>query len=164
MYGDRCVAPSAPRHDTARTVGFGAKNATGDPKPQVFNLGFGAKNATGDPKPQMPKLETDTMRKVTSALLLLAFATMGCAKEKTDEGSVATSEGAIGIAECDAYVEKMEAFLDTLPSESRSAREPGFKAMRAAWREAAQSASAKDNLAATCKSQLATLPPGKPAQ
>ncbi|MBK9264726.1 MAG: hypothetical protein IPM54_33700 [Polyangiaceae bacterium] len=109
-------------------------------------------------------METDTMWKVTTALLLLALATMGCAKEKTDEGAVATSEGAVGITECDAYIEKMEAFLDTLPSESRAAREPGFKAMQAAWRETAQNASAKDNLAATCKAQLATLPQGAPAK
>jgi hypothetical protein len=109
-------------------------------------------------------METDTMRNVTSALLLTAFAMTGCAKESTGEGPAATSEGAIGVAECDAYIEKMETFLDTLPSESRAAREPGFKAMRAAWREAAQNASSKDNLAATCKAQLATLPPAAPAK
>jgi hypothetical protein len=111
------------------------------------------------------EMETDTMWKVTSALLLTAFVMTGCAKkESTGEGPAATSEGAIGVAECDAYIEKMEAFLDTLPSESRAAREPGFKAMHAAWREASQNASDKDKLAATCKAQLATLPPSSPAK
>ena len=33
--------------------GFGAKGAEGDPKPQMLNQGFGAKGAEGDPKPQM---------------------------------------------------------------------------------------------------------------
>ncbi len=98
------------------------------------------------------------MLKFTSALLLSAFAMMGCAKETPAEGSVAKSEGAIGIAECDAYIEKMNTFLDTLPDESRSAREAGFKAMKNAWRDAAQNPTAKENLAATCKAQLATLP------
>lgn len=106
------------------------------------------------------------MSKATSAFLfmaMMAFAMLGCAKESTGDGSVATSEAPIGVAECDAYVEKMKAFLDTLPSEARAAREPGFKAMQAAWREAAQNGPAKENLAGTCKAQLATLPQNAPA-
>jgi hypothetical protein len=109
-------------------------------------------------------METATMWKVTSALLLLAFTTIGCAKESTTDGSVATSEGPLGIAECDAYIEKMKAFLDTLPSDSRAAREPGFKAMQAAWRETAKNPADKDKLAATCKAQLATMSPSAPAK
>jgi hypothetical protein len=34
-------------------LGFGAKGAEGDLKPQMFKLGFGAKGAEGDLKPQM---------------------------------------------------------------------------------------------------------------
>jgi hypothetical protein len=109
-------------------------------------------------------METETMWKATSAFVLMAFTTIGCAKEGTGEGTVATSGGAIGVAECDAYIEKMKAFLDTLPSESRAAREPGFKAMQAAWQEAAKNAATKENLAATCKTQLATLPQSAPAK
>lgn len=104
------------------------------------------------------------MWKVTSALLLLAFTVIGCAKESTGDGTVAASEGAIGIAECDTYIEKMKTFLDTLPTESRAAREPGFKSMQAAWRETAQNPAAKENLAATCKAQLAALPQNAPAK
>ena len=37
-------------------LGFGAKDAAGDPQPQMFKLGFGAKDAAGDPQPQMFKL------------------------------------------------------------------------------------------------------------
>jgi hypothetical protein len=110
------------------------------------------------------EMETDTMWKVTSALFLTAFVMTGCAKKESSDAPAATSDGAIGVAECDAYIEKMEAFLDTLPSESRAAREPGFKAMRASWRETAQNGSDKDKLAATCKAQLATLPPSAPAK
>lgn len=98
------------------------------------------------------------MKKSTGALLLIAFATFGCKTESTGDGSAATSETAIGVAECDAYVEKMNAFLDTLPSESRAAREPGFKSMQTAWREAAKAPNGKETLATTCKAQLATLP------
>jgi len=104
------------------------------------------------------------MRNVTRALLLLAIVLMGCSKESAGGGSAGTSEGAIGVAECDAYIEKMKAFLDTLPSESRAAREPGFKAMQAAWRETAQNAASKENLAATCKAQLATIPQNAPTK
>jgi hypothetical protein len=109
-------------------------------------------------------METEMMRNVTRALLLMAFVLMGCSKESAGGGTAGASEGAIGVAECDAYIEKMKAFLDTLPSESRAAREPGFKAMQAAWRETAQNAAAKENLAATCKAQLATIPQNAPAK
>lgn len=104
------------------------------------------------------------MWKGTSALLLLALATIGCAKESTGDGSVAAADGAIGVAECDAYIEKMKAFLETLPAEARAAREPGFKTMQAAWRETARNAATKDNLAATCKAQLAALPENAPTK
>ncbi|HRI68107.1 MAG TPA: hypothetical protein PK156_27915 [Polyangium sp.] len=98
------------------------------------------------------------MWKATSALLLVALTSIGCSKERVGEEPAAAAEGAIGVAECDAYVEKMKAFLETLPAEARSAREPGFKAMQAAWRETAKFESTKANLAATCKAQLAELP------
>jgi hypothetical protein len=89
---------------------------------------------------------------------------MGCSKESSGGGSAGASEGAIGVAECDAYIDKMKAFLDTLPSESRAAREPGFKAMQAAWRETAQNAATKEALATACKAQLATIPQNAPAK
>ncbi|MRG92625.1 hypothetical protein [Polyangium spumosum] len=90
------------------------------------------------------------------AASLLMF---GCGKSSDDaEGTAAESEGAIGVAECDAYVKKMEAFLEGLPEEARAAREPGFKAMQKAWREAAQTPGGKEGLAATCKQNLDTLP------
>jgi hypothetical protein len=98
------------------------------------------------------------MRNETRALLLVAFTMLGCSKGSADNDSAKAAEGPIGVAECDAYVEKMKAYLDTLSSESRAAKEPGFKAMQAAWREAAQNAAGKENLAATCKAQLATIP------
>lgn len=100
------------------------------------------------------------MRNVARALVLMAFTLVGCSKESTGAGTAGAAEGAIGVAECDAYIEKMKAFLDMLPPESRAAREPGFKAMQAAWRETAQNAASKENLAATCKAQLATIPQG----
>lgn len=104
------------------------------------------------------------MWKATMALLLVGSSAMGCSKEASGDKNVATSEGAIGIAECDAYVEKMTAFLDTLPADARAAREPGFKTMRASWQEAAKNPTTKENLAATCKAQLANLPPSAPAK
>lgn len=104
------------------------------------------------------------MWNVTSALLLLAFTLIGCAKGSTGDGSVAASDEAVGVSECDAYGAKMKRFLDTLPSESRAAREPGFKSMQAAWREAAQNPAAKEGLAATCKAQLTVLAQNDPAK
>lgn len=104
------------------------------------------------------------MWNATRAFLLMALCATGCAKESAGDGAAPPTPGAIGVAECDAYVEKMKAFLDTLPTESRAAREPGFKQMQAAWQEAAKTPATKDGLAATCKAQLATLPANAPAK
>ncbi|MDI3286975.1 hypothetical protein [Polyangium sp. 15x6] len=99
------------------------------------------------------------MRSETVALVFAVSLSMfGCNKGSDGEGTAAESEGAIGVAECDAYVKKMEAFLDGLPEEARAAREPGFKAMRQAWRDAAQAPGGKEGLAATCKENLANVP------
>jgi hypothetical protein len=99
------------------------------------------------------------MRSETFAVVVAVSLTLfGCNKGTEGEGTAAESEGAIGVAECDAYVKKMEAFLEGLPEEARAAREPGFKAMRNAWRDAAQTPGGKEGLAATCKENLATLP------
>ncbi|MDC3953816.1 hypothetical protein [Polyangium jinanense] len=99
------------------------------------------------------------MRSETVALVFAVSLLMfGCNKGREGEGTAAESEGAIGVAECDAYVKKMEAFLDSLPEEARAAREPGFKAMRQAWRDAAQAPGGKEGLAATCKENLANVP------
>jgi len=99
------------------------------------------------------------MRRETIAVVFaVSLTTVGCGKGNDAAGTAAESEGAIGVAECDAYVKKMEAFLDGLPAEARAAREPGFQAMRKAWREAAQAPGGKEGLAATCKENLATVP------
>lgn len=99
------------------------------------------------------------MRSLTVAVVVAVSLSMfGCSKGSDGEGTAAESEGAIGVAECDAYVKKMAAFLDGLPEEARAAREPGFKAMQKAWREAAQAPGGKEGLAATCKENLASVP------
>jgi hypothetical protein len=99
------------------------------------------------------------MWRETSALFVAALLLGGCGKGSDGEGPApAAAEGAIGVAACDDYVKKYETFLDGLPEEARTAREPGFKAMRAAWRDTAQNPASKESLAATCKAQLASLP------
>jgi hypothetical protein len=102
------------------------------------------------------------MSRETSALFVAALLLGGCSKGSEGEGPAASADGAIGVAECDEYVKKMEVFLDSLPDEARTAREPGFKAMRAAWRDTAQTPAGKESLASTCKAQLATLPKDAP--
>jgi len=97
----------------------------------------------------------------STSVLLATVLLFGCAKQTEGEGPAANAEAAIGIPECDEYVKKMEAFLDSLPDDARKIREPGFTAMRAAWRDTAKTPEGKDSLAGTCKAQLATLPAEK---
>jgi len=92
------------------------------------------------------------MWRETSAVVLALTSLFACNKGRE------AGEEAIGVAECDEYVKKMEAYLDGLPEEARAAREPGFQAMRKAWREAAQAPGGKEGLAATCKENLAKMP------
>lgn len=97
------------------------------------------------------------MSRGMSALFVAALLLSGCNKSEPEEGKTESAEGALGVPECDEYLKKMDAFLDSLPEEARTAREPGFKAMRAEWREALKQPGGKENLAATCKQHLATV-------
>lgn len=95
----------------------------------------------------------------TSALFVAALLLSGCNKgnEGEAEGKTGDAEGPLGVAECDEYIKKMDTFLEGLPEEARAAREPGYKAMRASWREALKQPGGKESLAGTCKQNLATL-------
>ncbi|UQA62361.1 hypothetical protein [Polyangium aurulentum] len=110
-------------------------------------------------------METGTMWRETSALLCAAiFLVAGCSKKGDAGENAAGSDPSIGVAECDEYIKKMDAFLADLPEEARSARAKGFQAMRDAWREAAKTPAGKDSLKATCKAQLDTIGATAPAK
>lgn|GEM_PF-4488350 len=58
-------------------VGLGAKDAAGDPKPQMLKLRFGAKNAAGGPKPQMFKLSLILLSAVMTPVVIVACNAIG---------------------------------------------------------------------------------------
>jgi hypothetical protein len=93
----------------------------------------------------------------TSALFVAALLLSGCNKGEQAEGHTEAAEAALGVPECDEYMKKMDAFLDSLPEDARAARAAGYKAMRSEWREVLKQPGGKDSLAATCKQHLATV-------
>lgn len=85
----------------------------------------------------------------------------------TPSGAVATaadssaaapaSSGSIGVAPCDAYVEKVTACLATMSSEEGKPRREALDKTIAAFRAQAGSPAGKEGLDLTCRSALASL-------
>ena len=82
---------------------------------------------------------------------LLAVFIAGCGKEEAKPGS---SADAIGIAECDDYLKKVESCMGKMPAEGKTAMESAMKTNRDAWKEAAKNSAGKDALKTGCKAAL----------
>jgi hypothetical protein len=95
------------------------------------------------------------MIKKMSALLMsgafLMILAAGCGKE---EEKTAASGDAIGVAECDDYLKKVESCMGKMPAEGKAAMESAMKTNRDAWKEAAKNTAGKDALKTGCKAAL----------
>jgi phage tail sheath protein FI len=95
------------------------------------------------------------VNKLAIALVLGAIFAVGCGDKKEDAGSAGDK---IGVAECDEYLEKMEACLGKMSAEAKAASEQSYKADRHAWKQAASAGgAAKDALKTGCKAALDTV-------
>ena len=89
---------------------------------------------------------------ITSALAAFVLLTTGCSKK--DE---APSTGAIGVADCDEYINKYSACIAKMPPESKATAEAGFKAQVDAWKSSAATPEGKAMLKTMCKPTLDSL-------
>jgi len=98
------------------------------------------------------------MKKLMIALMVAGAFAVGCGGDKSGaSGSGAAAGGdKIGIQACDDYISKMEACFAKDPA-TKAAAEPGLKAQRDGWKQAA--AAAKEQTETACKAALANLPP-----
>jgi hypothetical protein len=98
---------------------------------------------------------------------LLALSLVACNKAaapaSSDAGAAAApgattaSADSVGIAECDAYLNKVEACVNSkVPAAQKAAVEAGLNASRTSWKQAAAQPGGKDALAGACKQALAT--------
>lgn len=63
----------------------------------------------------------------------------------------------IGVPECDEYIEKYEACINTkVPEAQRAAFKPSFEAIRKGWKESASNPQTKAALAGGCKQAIET--------
>lgn len=63
----------------------------------------------------------------------------------------------IGVPECDEYIEKYEACINTkVPEAQREAFKPSFEAIRKGWKESASNPQTKATLAGGCKQAIET--------
>lgn len=109
------------------------------------------------------------MRNSMSPLVVLAWvASGGCSSPRTDGGASgrattsaaasasasvsapAASSGPIGVAECDAYIEKMRACARDAPEADRAKRTESIDAIEKQWKERAR-VDSKATLVDLCK-------------
>jgi uncharacterized membrane protein len=97
------------------------------------------------------------------ALLCGLFVFAGCGGSKsaattsTSTATPASTGDKIGVAECDEYIEKVEACLNgKIPEAQRGAFKSSFETARKQWKETAANPQAKAGLATACKQALET--------
>jgi hypothetical protein len=87
-----------------------------------------------------------------------------CSKGSGSDGTPGAASDVTGVAECDEYVQKMEACLSKIPPESKASLEAGFKQAREGWKEQATSAAGKEGLKGTCKTALDSFTANPPCK
>lgn len=75
--------------------------------------------------------------------------------EKAANTSTASTDDKIGVAECDEYIEKYEACINSkVPEAQRSMLKTPFEQQRAAFKKAAETVQGKATLSASCKQAI----------
>lgn len=87
-------------------------------------------------------------KSLACALVLGAIAVVSACKKSEPEAA------GIGVAECDAYIAKYEACIGKMGAMAKAAAEPGFKAQRDAFKQAAATPEGKAALATQCKASM----------
>lgn len=106
----------------------------------VENVNIKPANSTADTKPMNTTVDTKSPTK----------------NDETAKSNAPTG-GKIGVPECDEYIEKYEACLNSkVPEVQRAALLPQLEIYRKGWKNAATNPQAKAALAGGCKVALAT--------
>jgi hypothetical protein len=75
----------------------------------------------------------------------------------TTNTTTTTTEDSVGVAECDEYIKKYEACVNSkVPEASRAALKTAFEQQRKGFKDAAANPSSKASLASSCKTMLET--------
>lgn len=102
----------------------------------------------------------------TALSLALALALSACQQQSAPPAATSTNAkpatppastaaDSIGVAECDNYLSKYEACLNSkVPAESRAAMKQGLDQTRSAWKSALSTPGGKEGLASACKQML----------
>jgi hypothetical protein len=73
----------------------------------------------------------------------------------TNTTTTTTSADSVGVAECDEYIKKYEACVNSkVPEAQRAAFKSSFETMRKSWKDAAANPQSKAALATGCKQAL----------
>ena len=72
----------------------------------------------------------------------------------TKTETTTTTGDKVGVAECDEYIEKMEACFTKMPEAQRGMVKNNFDTLRKSWKDAASTPNGKAGLATGCKAAL----------
>lgn len=88
------------------------------------------------------------MTLVLGAALLVS----ACGSESDKaEGAAVAGSGAVGVAECDAYITKYESCLSKMPAEAAEASKTGLNMMVDGWKKSLEGGVDKKSLGQGCK-------------
>jgi hypothetical protein len=99
---------------------------------------------------------TTKMALLFSLCLAIGALMLACGGGDTSNGTGTTASGdKIGVAECDEFIQKYEACVNSkVPESARSMVKTNLDAMRTAWKKAAETPQGKAGLAQGCKQAL----------
>jgi hypothetical protein len=104
----------------------------------------------------MNKIKTNVFLMVALLCGLLFFANCGGAKTDNTAATNSTSSGdSVGVPECDEYIKKYEACVNTkIPDAQRGTFKSSLDTLRKSWKDAAANPQSKAGLATGCKAAL----------
>jgi hypothetical protein len=100
---------------------------------------------------------TTKMALLFSLCLAIGALMLACGggADTTNGGGTTASGDKIGVAECDEFIQKYEACVNSkVPESARSMVKANLDAMRNAWKKAAETPQGKAGLAQGCKTAL----------
>jgi hypothetical protein len=80
--------------------------------------------------------------------------TNGSNKVVVTSNTTTASGDKVGVAECDEYIEKMEACFAKMPEAQRGVVKTNFESLRKTWKDAASTPNGKAGLTSGCKAAL----------
>jgi hypothetical protein len=118
-----------------------------------FYAGFNGKEINFYNLERIQKVIKLSVKFLLIAAMLCSVIGLACSSAPSSNNA-APSGDKVGVAECDEYIEKLEACMSSAPEASKGMLKTNLDTMKKTWKEAASTPQGKAGLATGCKSAL----------